>query len=159
MPLGPFREEDVAKILVSRVILPQRGGKQLRCKVGRKEILVELSVGDVQELGEIRAGESVVLILHSLVENAQKGKANKYEVETGWANGLILGSVDQLVGGRWNGRILDLGNGLRSYLDLEIGSDFEFEKLGSDEWWRIEFALPHQCMMIRKVQNGDKEVE
>lgn len=159
MPLGPFREEDVAKVQVSRVILPQRGGKQLRCKVGRKEILVELSVGDVQELGEIRQGEWVELILHSLVENARKGKSNKYEVETGWANGLILGSVNKLVGGRWNGRILDLGSGLRTYLDLEIGSNFEFEKLCSDEWWRIEFALPHQCMMIRKAERRDKEVE
>ena len=150
MGLGTYRQEDLCKLQIARVILPQRGGKQLRLKVGRKDILVELSVKDERELGEVRAGDWVEVTLHSLVEQAARGKPERFIVESGWANGRVEGRVDELAGGRWSGIIFDMGNGLKSYVDKEIGAEFEEETLGEGGWWHLEFSLPHQCMIIRR---------
>ncbi|MBI2191055.1 MAG: hypothetical protein HYU36_03585 [Planctomycetes bacterium] len=151
MPLGPYREADIKKLEVARVIEPQRGGKQLRLRVGNKELLVELSVSDVEELGDVKAGDWVETIFHSLVEHAEPGVPNRYEVEAGWASGRIEGRVDQLVGGRWSGLVFDMGGGLKSYVDMEMDSGFDPSKVGTGEWWRFNFSLPHQCIMIRKA--------
>lgn len=154
MALGPYRDQDIKKLEINRVIEPQRGGKQLRLRVGSRELLVELSVSDVEELGEVKSGDWVETIFHSLVDHAQPGTPNKYEVEAGWANGRVEGRVDELVGGRWNGIVFDMGNGLKSYVDMELDSSFDASKVNSGEWWRFDFSLPHQCIMIRKVSGA-----
>ena len=152
MPLGDYRPKDKTRLQITRVILPERGGKEIRLRVGKKDILIELSVEDVALLGEVEPGDWVEVILHSLVEHAGPGMTNKYIVESGWANGRVEGRVDEILGGRWGGIIFDMGNGLKSYVDMDIDAGFDDSQIGREEWWRFEFSLPHQCMMIHKAE-------